>query len=439
MPFLTQGKTNWKFLLIVIVLVTIVAGFSWWAWINRFEEGPLVKQPPKEISEQKALELANQVLQLKCQTSFSEIKKENWTRGGPGFDSLVNICPALENYKENKIWVADKRLRGDYWASVLVGFDGKLVCASSSIIEAAPGGPFPLDYVCKEVAIITDRTEYEQGEMVKIIIKNNLDRSIWYWDRPVFGIEGFSQNEKWKKIEKYDACACDPHCYYEAPGLLELKPGGEISDYWGQKIDCEENFVSEGKYRASFAYYDPLDRTDLTKNVFTIDSNEFTIKETAETANWKTYRNEEYNYEVKYPNDWVLDEKIKETVTLNSPENEKIRKDIEAGKVYGEGYMRDIIISYYSSVSEEPENKANKFGAVTIDELIQRDILITPLGQITFAGEKAYEVSWGGFIATYSILVEKNNHLYKITFGNRDKSELTETEKQILSTFKFLD
>jgi hypothetical protein len=160
----------------------------------------------------------------------------------------------------------------------------------------------------------------------------------------------------------------------------------------------------------------------------------------SETASWKTYNNEEYKYEVKYPNDWVLDEKIKETVTLNSPENEKIRKDIEAGKVYGEGYMRDIIISYYSSVSEEPENKANKFGAVTIDELIQRDTLITPLGQITFAGEKAYEVIWGGFGAYYSILIEKNNHLYVITFGNQeDKSKLTEIEKQILSTFRFID
>jgi len=43
MPFITQGKTNWKFLLIVIVLAAVVVGFSWWLSKNIFIEGPLIK------------------------------------------------------------------------------------------------------------------------------------------------------------------------------------------------------------------------------------------------------------------------------------------------------------------------------------------------------------------------------------------------------------
>jgi len=71
---------------------------------------------------------------------------------------------------------------------------------------------------------------------------------------------------------------------------------------------------------------------------------------------------------------------------------------------------------------------------------VERDTLIDPLDKITFAGENAYEVIIGGYGAYYSILIEKNHHLYEILFGNRwDKSELTKIDNQILSTFRFLD
>ena len=53
MPFITQGKTNWKFLLIVIILVVVVGGgvFAWQYWWAPKEEvkAPEVKAP-KEIT-----------------------------------------------------------------------------------------------------------------------------------------------------------------------------------------------------------------------------------------------------------------------------------------------------------------------------------------------------------------------------------------------------
>jgi len=49
MPFLTQGKTNWKLLFIVIVSATVVASFSWWLSKNIFIEGPLIK--PTKLKE----------------------------------------------------------------------------------------------------------------------------------------------------------------------------------------------------------------------------------------------------------------------------------------------------------------------------------------------------------------------------------------------------
>lgn len=42
MSFITQGKTNLKYILIVIVLVVIVGGgIFYWGWINRFETKPV--------------------------------------------------------------------------------------------------------------------------------------------------------------------------------------------------------------------------------------------------------------------------------------------------------------------------------------------------------------------------------------------------------------
>lgn len=151
-----------------------------------------------------------------------------------------------------------------------------------------------------------------------------------------------------------------------------------------------------------------------------------------ETANWQIYRNEEYGFEINYPKEWTLneqkDEKIAEKISLNSPENEKLHKKIESGEVYGEGYMRDITIIYYGSIP-----------GGTFDEFVKRE-LISSLNPVNFAGQSAYEAIMGHFGAYHSILIEKNNHLYIIQFGNQeDKSKLTKTDNQILSTLKFIE
>lgn len=165
----------------------------------------------------------------------------------------------------------------------------------------------------------------------------------------------------------------------------------------------------------------------LTKQKLVVQ-NPPVAQKAGKTADWKTYKNEEYGYEIKYPKDWMLDEGRKEAVTINSPENEKFHKKIESGEVYGEGYMRDIKIIYYNSIPGD-----------TFDEFVKRE-LIGSLNPVNFAGQNAYEAIMGHFGAYHSILIEKNNHLYIIQFGNReDKSKLTKTDNQILSTFKFIE
>jgi len=157
MPFITQGKTNWKYILIVLILATIVGGGIFWLLQK--------KVPSSEIFQQKALELANQVLQSKCKTSFTEIKKEDWQGFKPGSipDDIKNICPEIEAYKENKMWIAEKTLDEYTRAVSYIGIDGKFVCVFA-VRRVAPG-IMSLDQACPpETDETTDWKTYQSPD-----------------------------------------------------------------------------------------------------------------------------------------------------------------------------------------------------------------------------------------------------------------------------------
>ncbi|MBI4029959.1 hypothetical protein HY373_02145 [Candidatus Berkelbacteria bacterium] len=158
-------------------------------------------------------------------------------------------------------------------------------------------------------------------------------------------------------------------------------------------------------------------------------------KSTNQTADWKTYANEKYAYTIKYPKDWIIDNSILEAVTLNSPKNARIENKIKIGKMYSEGYMRDITLYYYDNLTAADGNNPKIYKTFT--DLVY-DIANSNQKEISFAGQKAYEFSEGGFGSYYVIVLEKDGHIYEILFGNREgKAGLDATDNQILSTFQF--
>jgi len=165
-----------------------------------------------------------------------------------------------------------------------------------------------------------------------------------------------------------------------------------------------------------------------------------------EFADWQIYRNKEYGFEISFPEDWFFRggcpmwsevPLMIDTITLNSPEWEKMRD-----APIGGAYVEDIIITF---------EKITKYGVTTIDELIEKAeeddpqlpffTPFVPEGKTTIANREAYEIVVCGYGCEYTIFIEKDGYLYKIAFTKAwsDESDLSEVERQILSTFKFLD
>lgn len=152
-----------------------------------------------------------------------------------------------------------------------------------------------------EVTISTDRNDYDKGEILNIIVKNGLDKSILYsssgdrfWD-----IEYF-ENGIWKKFgyegrEGFQLANenIGDTCYivlYERMPPTELKSQSSISSQWNQKIcflgtgnPAEPRivrYIESGKYRLVFNYGFEISENDPFRlsEIKTIYSNTFTIK-----------------------------------------------------------------------------------------------------------------------------------------------------------------
>lgn len=140
------------------------------------------------------------------------------------------------------------------------------------------------------------------------------------------------------------------------------------------------------------------------------------------TANWKTYRNEQYGFEFKYPPDWEDPVQKNRAISIGetTPEN------IEGEK------LRITIIDK---------------GSRTLDQLVLErglDFIVFSNIQKTIVdgadARKFIEQRRGGFCA-YDIYAIHNDYIYQFWYGNSQgcnpASQIVKQAQEVLSTFKF--
>jgi len=156
------------------------------------------------------------------------------------------------------------------------------------------------------------------------------------------------------------------------------------------------------------------------------------------TQDWKTYQNGQSGFEIGYPSNWTMlensgDNADPSVISLISPETQEMIRNKKTSS------SCDLSVYYYSSMADEPENKINGFKADTLEEIVDKNQMVTRIGRTTLGGEPAIDVIWGGAGASYTILSDHGNHLYKISSCNKERRDLlTKTEMGILETFKFI-
>ena len=140
----------------------------------------------------------------------------------------------------------------------------------------------------REVTITTDKTEYKQGEEVKIIAINNLGKSIWYAKRldgckgSFWELEKFAKG-KWKKVVYHPFVLCEISDF----GFTELESKEKLEEIWDGYVwiseeskEYKRKTADSGKYRVIFYYsLENISRFDrYFKKRIKIYSNEFIIK-----------------------------------------------------------------------------------------------------------------------------------------------------------------
>ena len=187
-------------------------------------------------------------------------------------------------------------------------------------------------------------------------------------------------------------------------------------------VGCSQEKGNTAQTKAS-----PVAKSEVTQ------SSKVAEKTSGQKVEWLDHASPLGDYAFKYPNGWVVNVMGKLYVGINSPENEKLRATTDKRE-----YMDDIGISYYES--------GNNFAGYPtfmdwIKDSEKPNSYISNVNKINFAGYEGWEMIMGGDKTGYVIMIEHNGHLYQISFNNgkESKDKLTEVDKNIINSFRFID
>jgi hypothetical protein len=142
--------------------------------------------------------------------------------------------------------------------------------------------------------------------------------------------------------------------------------------------------------------------------------------------NWKTYRNEEYGFEVKYPKEWQSNDYSLSKVT--SGERHYVQ-------FVGDGQMSDFSVGIWDSTVKNSQIISNEFAGLNFKEENNVSIANKSATELIYYGPSQIL----GGMHTYRLYIVRVGEYAYALYGGLCMDEQTSKCNQILSTFKFIE
>ncbi|MBW6441254.1 hypothetical protein K0B03_04500 [Patescibacteria group bacterium] len=205
--------------------------------------------------------------------------------------------------------------------------------------------------------------------------------------------------------------------------------------------------INDGKIIIDMITHGPMDGgcCPTLRKVFEYElkENELVIiseKELVDNEDWKIYKNEEYEFEFKHPENWLIKKHdITEMLYATTEDIEEMKKRYSGGVPYL------MTISIYKNTEEFIAGYNYKdFNLNNIEDYLEKysnveDPHIDNIKTINTLDTKVYSADILDYGGGKNYYIQESNHLYVVWFFTSTEHYSEELAKQILSTFKFID
>jgi hypothetical protein len=468
MPFITQGKTNWKFLLVVIILAFIVGGVAL-LFILIPPPEPLPRQTDILV-DGKTEKLVGITLPVSKEEAKQIVEKfcelgEETKRIIEKFCKLEDPSSLYEEYEYdyesienvNNVWQVKAKFKYLQGASVNEQ-TGKARCDVDFLSESETATynnkeyGFEISYP-SVFSFMEEKTglfaiKFPELNFALTIEKKPEDFSDLKSYLTAIANEGNSTCKAQYDIDKYNYCYSVESQNFGNKKTFALINRAVAGNAGAMGATSAEVYFENGDYLAIAAYNyfstfisDEYPVTEAVTKYNIIQQMLYTLKfnETDATADWKTYRNEEYGFEIKYPNDF-LDKTPTKTfplVTLTDCDLTNFPRqcpDItEAVKnLTGEDLDSDL------------RHGVGSLKSVPFNDLLQEQEKEQKVGDIYFCKLLVNDCGMGSCTSGYYYTIPKDNKCITIYFRKTVSScgayyGLPEYEKEYNECIKFLD